>query len=156
MCDPILVTLLKMWPHYSQSGCEKATPFSGTCPLAPYKEVPPPPWVSKPVILYIPTTPTIFIPTPTIFQLYLYSNNSYFSCLYVQRLNTTLSLVYICSQVNDHPTIALAKKEKPLKTLFLRLTDRGVLGELHDCDTYSNSLLFHFISTKACLRYWFR
>ena len=107
MCDPILVTLSKMRPHYSQSGREKATPFSGTCPLASYKEVPPPP-----------------LP----FCKHLYSNNSYFSCLYVQRLNKTLSLVYICSQVNDHANIALAKKEKPIKTLFLRLTDRGVLG----------------------------
>ena len=47
--------------------------------------------------------------------------------LYDQHLNKTLSLVYICSQVTD-ATIALAKKEKPIKTLFLRLTDRGVLG----------------------------
>ena len=35
VCDPILVTLLKMQPHSSQS--------SGTSPLASYKEVPPPP-----------------------------------------------------------------------------------------------------------------
>ena len=39
MCDPILVTLLKMQPHSSQN----ATPSSGTSPLASYKEVPPPP-----------------------------------------------------------------------------------------------------------------
>ena len=43
MCDPILVTLLKMQPHYSQSSRENATPFSGTCPLASYTEVPSPP-----------------------------------------------------------------------------------------------------------------
>ena len=43
MCDPILVTLLKMQPHYSQSSRENATPSSGTSPLASYKEVPPPP-----------------------------------------------------------------------------------------------------------------
>ena len=43
MCDPILVTLLKMRPHYSQSSCENATPSSGTSPLASYKEVPPSP-----------------------------------------------------------------------------------------------------------------
>ena len=44
MCDPILVlvTLLKMRPHYSQSSRENATPFSGTFPLASYKEVPTP------------------------------------------------------------------------------------------------------------------
>ena len=30
MCDPILVTLLKMRPHYSQSGRENATPSSST------------------------------------------------------------------------------------------------------------------------------
>ena len=42
MCDPILVTLLKMRPHYSQSSRENATPSSGTSPLAPYKEVPSP------------------------------------------------------------------------------------------------------------------
>ena len=40
MCDPILVTLLKMRPHYSQSSCENATPSSGTSPLASYKDVP--------------------------------------------------------------------------------------------------------------------
>ena len=42
MCDPILVTVLKMRPHYSQSSREDATPSSGTSPLASYKEVPPP------------------------------------------------------------------------------------------------------------------
>ena len=42
MCNPILVTLLKMWPHYSQSSHENATPSSGTSPLASYKEVPHP------------------------------------------------------------------------------------------------------------------
>ena len=49
--------------------------------------------------------------------------------LYDQHLNKTLSFVhvYICSQVTD-ATIALAKKEKPIKTLFLWLTDRGILG----------------------------
>ena len=41
MCDPILVTLLKMRPHYSQSSRENATPFSGTSPLASYREVHP-------------------------------------------------------------------------------------------------------------------
>ena len=35
MCDPILVTLLKMRPHYSQSSHENATP------LTSYKAVPP-------------------------------------------------------------------------------------------------------------------
>ena len=43
MCDPTLVTLLKMRPHYSQSSRENATPSSGTSPLASYKGVPPPP-----------------------------------------------------------------------------------------------------------------
>ena len=42
MCDPILVTLLKMLPHYSQSSRENATPSSGTSPVASHKEVPPP------------------------------------------------------------------------------------------------------------------
>ena len=42
MCDPILVTLLKMQPHSSQSRRENATPSSGTSPLASYKGVPPP------------------------------------------------------------------------------------------------------------------
>ena len=40
MCDPILVTLLKMRPHYSQSSHENATPSSGTSPLA-FKKIPP-------------------------------------------------------------------------------------------------------------------
>ena len=43
MCDPILVTLLKMRPHYSQSSRENATTSSGTSPLASYKEVLPTP-----------------------------------------------------------------------------------------------------------------
>ena len=43
MCDLILVTLLKMRPHYSQSSCENATPSRGTSSLASYKEVPPAP-----------------------------------------------------------------------------------------------------------------
>ena len=39
MCDSILVTLLKMRPHYSQSRRKNATPSSGTSPLASNKEV---------------------------------------------------------------------------------------------------------------------
>ena len=45
MCDPILVTLLKMLPRYSQSSCENGTPSNGRCTLASYsmyKKVPPP------------------------------------------------------------------------------------------------------------------
>ena len=42
MCDPILATLLKMRPHYSQSSRENATPSRGTSQLASYKEVPSP------------------------------------------------------------------------------------------------------------------
>ena len=38
MCDLILVTLLKMQPHFSQSSRENATLPSGTSPLACYKE----------------------------------------------------------------------------------------------------------------------
>ena len=41
MCDPILVTVFKMRPHYSQSSRKNVTPSSGTSPLASYKEVPP-------------------------------------------------------------------------------------------------------------------
>ena len=43
LCDPIIVTLLKMRPHYSHSSHQNATPPSGTSPLATYKEVTPPP-----------------------------------------------------------------------------------------------------------------
>ena len=43
MCERIVVTLLKMRPHYSQTSSENVTPSSGTSPLASYKEVPPPP-----------------------------------------------------------------------------------------------------------------
>ena len=39
MCDPILVTLMKKQPHYSQFSRENATPSSGTSPLAYYYEV---------------------------------------------------------------------------------------------------------------------
>ena len=42
-CDPTMVNLLKMRPHYSQSSRENATPSSGTSLLASYKDVPPPP-----------------------------------------------------------------------------------------------------------------
>ena len=42
MCDPILVNLLKMQAHYSQSSRGNATPSSSTSPLASYMEVPPP------------------------------------------------------------------------------------------------------------------
>ena len=41
MYHPILLTLLKMRPHDSQSSHENATPSSGTSPVASYKEVPP-------------------------------------------------------------------------------------------------------------------
>ena len=41
MYDPMLVTLLKMQPHYSQSSCENATPSSSTSPLASYRKYPP-------------------------------------------------------------------------------------------------------------------
>ena len=43
MCAPILVTLVKMRPHYSHSSRENVTPSSGTSPLASYEEVPRPP-----------------------------------------------------------------------------------------------------------------
>ena len=41
MCDPILATLLKVRPHYSQPSRENATPSSGTSPSAFCMEVPP-------------------------------------------------------------------------------------------------------------------
>ena len=40
MCDPILLTVMKMQPHFSQSSRGNATPSSGTSPLAYYQEVP--------------------------------------------------------------------------------------------------------------------
>ena len=46
MCDPILVNLSKMQPHYSHSSRENATPSTGTSLLASCKGVPPPPRVS--------------------------------------------------------------------------------------------------------------
>ena len=42
MWDPLVVTLLKMRPHYIQSSRENPTSSSGTSPLASYKELPPP------------------------------------------------------------------------------------------------------------------
>ena len=51
--DPILVTLLKMRPHYRKSGCENATPSSDTSPLASYKEVPSPPGYGVTVTLTV-------------------------------------------------------------------------------------------------------
>ena len=52
-CHPILVTLLKMRPHQSQSSSENATPSSGTSPLASYKEVSPPPGYGVAVTLTV-------------------------------------------------------------------------------------------------------
>ena len=42
MFYPILVTLLKMRPHYSQSSREDVAPSSGTSPLALIRKYPPP------------------------------------------------------------------------------------------------------------------
>ena len=42
-CDPIVVTLSKMRPHYRQSSRENATSSSNASPLASYKEKPSPP-----------------------------------------------------------------------------------------------------------------
>ena len=42
MCDPVLVTLLKLRPNYSQSSRENAAPSGSTSPLASNKEIPPP------------------------------------------------------------------------------------------------------------------
>lgn len=39
VCDPILVTIFKIHPYYSQSSRENATPCSGTPPLAFYKKL---------------------------------------------------------------------------------------------------------------------
>ena len=50
MCDPIVVTLLKMRPHYSQSSRENVTPS----PLASYKEV-------SPRVFYLSTPPCLHI-----------------------------------------------------------------------------------------------
>ena len=54
MCDPILVTLLKMRPHYSPSSRENATPSSGTSPLASHKEVPAPPPLARGNMIFFP------------------------------------------------------------------------------------------------------
>ena len=61
MCDPILVTLLTMRLHYSQSSRENATPSSDTSPLASYKEVPPPPHPNQALLLiaHVQTTPYV-------------------------------------------------------------------------------------------------
>ena len=44
ICKTFLLQKSKnVQPHYSQNSHENATPSSGTCPLASYKEVPPQP-----------------------------------------------------------------------------------------------------------------
>ena len=43
MCDPILVTLLKMRPQYGRYGRENATPIQRHVPISLLKEVPSPP-----------------------------------------------------------------------------------------------------------------
>ena len=47
--DLIIVTILKMQPHYSRSSRENATPFSGTSPSAYNKEIFSPPGGASPV-----------------------------------------------------------------------------------------------------------
>ena len=60
ICDPILVTLLKMRPHYSQSSRQNATPSSCTSPLVSYKEVPsPPPPRATRILLVHQSSPNI-------------------------------------------------------------------------------------------------
>ena len=56
MCDPTLITLLTMRPHFRQSSRENATPSSGTSPLASCKEVPPPGRIH--VVINLPPLPT--------------------------------------------------------------------------------------------------
>ena len=51
ICDPILVTLVKIRPHYSQSSPKNATPSSSTSPIASYKEVPPRALFKEPVTM---------------------------------------------------------------------------------------------------------
>ena len=53
MGDPILETLFKMRPHYSQSSSETATPSSSTSPLTSYREVPPPPFPSLMMLYHL-------------------------------------------------------------------------------------------------------
>ena len=68
MCNPILVTLMKMRPHYSQFSHENVTQSSGTSPLASYKEVPPPtPGVERPNLNFLWSTPEV----PCYVMLYL-------------------------------------------------------------------------------------
>ena len=53
ICGPILVILLKMQPHDSQSSREKFDPIQRHfSPLASYKEVPPPPGRPKTIISF--------------------------------------------------------------------------------------------------------
>ena len=83
MCDPILLTLLIMRPHYSQSSRENATPSSGTSPLVSYKEVPPiPPRGNS----YIKVTGVLFVS--------LMSENCSFWLLFLsgQKANIQLNL----------------------------------------------------------------
>ena len=85
MCDPILVTLLKMQRHYSQSSRENAIPSSGISPLASYKEVPPPPSSPRvepgPTVQYKHYTTT---PTPKISKVKLHIVEECFSQLLTQ------------------------------------------------------------------------
>ena len=70
MCDPILVTLLKMRPHYSQSSRENETPSSGTSPLVSYKEEPPPP---RPLYCRDALKQTFLLPITQVWLPWLYS-----------------------------------------------------------------------------------
>ena len=54
ICDPILVTLLKMRPHDRQSSRENVTPSCGTSTLASHNEVPPPPLGNTHLVVHNP------------------------------------------------------------------------------------------------------
>ena len=57
MRDAILVTLLKMRPHNSQSSRKNATPYCGTSPLASYEEVP----TDLPTLTALPRVSQFFV-----------------------------------------------------------------------------------------------
>ena len=126
MCDPILITLLKMRHHYSQSSRDKATASNGTSPLASYKEVFPPP------------------PTPGDGKLFFWLKNSesFSSSVKKSRLYKkdsteiflTISDIYNSAVCEDTKNSGAAWEIKIVSTILLTFRFRNAI--LHVIDIY--------------------
>ena len=94
MCDLILVTLLKMPPHYSHTSSENATPSSGTSPLEGST-----PWGRSSSIF--PFFPAFF--NSLVFWAADLQIGKFCSCLLNSNCSSTLKLVFFIVFINFGP-----------------------------------------------------